>query len=77
MNIIKEGNPNYKLCEQKRFKCDFCDCEWEADRGEYFSCVSPASCVCPNCRAIVYELGSYKRSEAPPPPINDELPILN
>lgn len=77
MKIIKEGNPYYKLSKQKRFKCDFCECEWEANDDEYFSCVSPAYCKCPNCGAIVYELGSYKRSEAPPPPINDELPVLD
>ena len=76
MNIIKEGNPNYKLCEQKYFRCDFCGCEWEANHDEYFY-TSPAHCKCPNCGAIVYELGSYKRSEAPPPPINDELPVLD
>lgn len=70
MNIIKEGNPNYKLCGQKRFKCDSCGCEWEANYDEYFSYVSPAYCVCPNCRAIVYEIGSYKRSLPPPPPIS-------
>lgn len=34
MKIIKPGDKE-KLKETKRFLCEYCGCEFEADKGEY------------------------------------------
>lgn len=63
MKIIKAGNlEKIKQLEKgtKQFKCPFCDCVFEADKGEYSNgsrqCWDwEASAECPCCNRTAYE----------------------
>ena len=54
MKIIVEGEIPKKT---KRFKCDYCGCEFEADKDEYKSVnyvyVREYQCGCPCCQETV------------------------
>lgn len=57
MKIIKEGNLN-KLMRVKRFKCDYCDCIFTADKNEYIIDSQYNEeyyyCTCPCCNNRAY-----------------------
>ena len=57
MKIIKEGNLN-KLMRVKRFKCDYCDCIFTADKNEYIIDSQYNEeyyyCICPCCDNRAY-----------------------
>lgn len=53
MKIIQHGKPKTDFNTIKRFKCDFCGCVFEADKGEYKVGTQYNSiyhqCKCPDC----------------------------
>lgn len=63
MKIIKQGlgeeEWKRKAKEIRRFKCDRCECIFEAEKSEYKSSSQYNEtyyyCECPNCRYSAYE----------------------
>lgn len=64
MKIIKHGNPKYNKPDRK-FRCDYCGCIFEAEYGEYKygNCQYNTwyyewyyECECPECKRKAYSL---------------------
>lgn len=57
MKIIKEGNLD-KFMRAKRFKCNYCDCIFKANKDEYNTNYQYNeeyyTCKCPCCGNIAY-----------------------
>ena len=62
MEIIKQGNPD-KIKQNVKFKCDQCDCEFIAEKGEWKYAPIIAQqrgegtyiCICPCCGHTVWK----------------------
>lgn len=59
MKIIEHGNPKYNKPD-KRFKCNYCGCVFEAEYKEYKCAGSQYNipyyeCKCPECGNIAYD----------------------
>lgn len=59
MNILKHGDPD-RIKAKKQFICYNCGCEFEAEKGEYFTRVGwfePSYfCTCPDCNEVASEV---------------------
>lgn len=59
MNILKHGDPD-RIKAKKQFICYNCGCEFEAEKGEYFTRVgwfeTSYFCTCPDCNEVASEV---------------------
>ena len=61
MRVTKHGNPEKAKPGEFRFKCERCECEWDANRGDKGLNFSPPCCEfyaymkCPECGETAFD----------------------